>query len=85
MSRTVQHIVLSIFLTGCAAAPPPTGINDPYEGLNRRVHALNLQADRAVLRPLGRATAAAPEGSLRPVTNFAGNAGLPGTVVKNLL
>ncbi|WP_210529218.1 MlaA family lipoprotein [Rubellimicrobium arenae] len=84
MRRLAQLLVLPI-LAGCTAAPPPTGINDPYEGFNRQVHALNKSMDRAVLRPLGRAAATAPEGSLQPVVNFSNNAGLPGAVVNNLL
>jgi phospholipid-binding lipoprotein MlaA len=84
MNRLHQVFVL-LLLAGCSATPEGSGINDPYEGLNRRVHALNKSVDRAVLRPLGRVAASAPEGSLKPVVNFSNNAGLPGTMVNNLL
>ncbi|TNC49825.1 VacJ family lipoprotein [Rubellimicrobium rubrum] len=84
MNRLLQVFVLSL-LAACSAAPPKGGINDPYEGLNRRVHALNKAVDQAVLRPLGRTASGAPDGSLQPVVNFSNNAGLPGTVVNNLL
>lgn len=78
-------IVLATSLAGCSVAPPGAEIHDPYEGFNRRVHALNKEVDAAVLRPLSRATGEAPEILTRPVVNFSDNAGLPGTVVNNLL
>lgn len=79
------HILVLPLLAGCSVAPPGAGVHDPYEGLNRQVHAINKTVDRAVLRPLGRASAGAPEAVTRPVVNFSNNAGLPGTVVNNLL
>jgi phospholipid-binding lipoprotein MlaA len=77
-------IVLAPLLAACSVAPPGTEIHDPYEGLNRQVHGFNKAVDQAVIRPLSQATAAAP-GLAEPVVNFSENAGLPGTVVNNLL
>jgi phospholipid-binding lipoprotein MlaA len=82
--RIAFTIVFSV-LAGCSVAPPATGITDPYENVNRQVHAFNKELDRAVLRPLGRAMAEGSPGLTRPVVNFSDNAGLPGTVVNNLL
>jgi phospholipid-binding lipoprotein MlaA len=78
-------IVLALLLGGCSVAPPGTEIHDPYEGFNRQVHDFNKGLDSAVLRPLAQATAEAPEALTVPVANFSDNAGLPGTVVNNLL
>ncbi|EYD78368.1 Lipoprotein VacJ [Rubellimicrobium mesophilum DSM 19309] len=85
MKRCALVFVLLSSAAGCTVAPPETGINDPYEPFNRQVHAFNKSLDQAVLRPLARAGGHAPEGLGEPVVNFAGNAGLPGTVVNNLL
>jgi phospholipid-binding lipoprotein MlaA len=82
--RAALLIVLPI-LVGCSAAPPGGAVHDPYEGVNRRVHAFNRSVDQAVLRPLGRAVAEAPRGTYQPIVNVSNNAGLPGTVVNNLL
>lgn len=82
--RAALLIVLPI-LAGCSVAPPGGGVHDPYEGVNRRVHAFNKSVDQAVLRPLGRTVAEAPSGTTQPIVNFSDNAGLPGTVVNNLL
>ena len=78
-------IVLATTLAGCSVAPQDTVTHDPYEGFNRQVHAFNKQVDSAVLRPLSRGTGGTPEILTEPVVNFSNNAGLPGTVVNNLL
>jgi phospholipid-binding lipoprotein MlaA len=45
-------VVLASLTAGCAT-PAPEGqlIADPYENVNRRIHAFNVGLDRAVLRP----------------------------------
>jgi phospholipid-binding lipoprotein MlaA len=85
MKRSALHFVLLLCVGACTVAQPAAEINDPYEPFNRQVHAINKTLDRAVLRPLSRSTSGAPEGLGQPVVNFAGNVGLPGTVVNNLL
>ena len=85
MKRSALLFVLPLCAAGCTVAPPGTEINDPYEPFNRQVHAFNKTLDQAVLRPLSRSTEGAPEGLGQPVVNFSSNAGLPGTVVNNLL
>lgn len=85
MKPSALLFVLPTLLAGCSVAPPVAGINDPYEPFNRQVHAFNKTVDQAVLRPLSRGAAAVPGGFTQPVVNFSNNAGLPGTVVNNLL
>lgn len=85
MKPAALLFVLPVLLAGCSVAPPGAEINDPYEPFNRQVHAFNKTVDQAVLRPLSRGTATVPGGFTQPVVNFSNNAGLPGTVVNNLL
>lgn len=47
-------ILLILTLSACAPAAPGA-VNDPYEPMNRRVHAFNKGLDAAVLRPVARA------------------------------
>lgn len=82
--RSVLSIAL-IAVAGCTA-PPATGINDPFEGTNRRVHNFNKEIDRAVLRPLSRGFDNVAEGpASRGISNFSSNLGLPGAVANDLL
>lgn len=74
-------------LAGCARAPAPAGVNDPFEATNRAWFETNLALDRA-LSPGGDEAAAEPArgGPLRRgVRNFGGNLGIPATVVNDLL
>ncbi|MDO5369443.1 VacJ family lipoprotein [Paracoccus sp. (in: a-proteobacteria)] len=87
-------VMLALCLAGCAGAPPG-GIADPYEPMNRRVHAFNKALDANVLRPVAgampRDAAPLPESGNRPpgpiemVGNFGANLSLPGKVVNSLL
>lgn len=85
MKLSALPIVLAPLIAACSVAPPGAEIHDPYEGFNRQVHDFNKGLDGALIRPLGRAAADAPEILTEPVSNFADNAGLPGTVVNNVL
>ncbi|MCW1918370.1 VacJ family lipoprotein [Rhodobacter sp. KR11] len=72
-------------LAACAA-PAPSGINDPYEGFNRKVHGVNVAVDKNVIRPLATgASKVVPDPVARGVTNFADNLALPGMVVNSVL
>lgn len=87
-------VVLALGLAGCAAAPPGE-IADPYEPMNRRVHAFNKALDANLLRPAARAVKGdgaarpraegQPPGVLQMVGNFGSNLSLPGKVVNHLL
>lgn len=75
---------------GACASPGPDGIADPYEPLNRQVHAFNRGLDAAVLRPLAR-PAADPGGGpdaespLTVIGRVGDNLSLPGKVINHLL
>jgi phospholipid-binding lipoprotein MlaA len=59
---------------------------DPWEGLNRRVHAFNNVVDRAVARPLATAyTHVVPRFARTGVTNFFSNLRAPVTITNQLL
>ncbi|WP_372017114.1 MlaA family lipoprotein [Pseudoxanthomonas sp. 10H] len=59
---------------------------DPWEPMNRRIHAFNNAVDRAVARPLARAYVAVVPQPLRlGVTNFFDNLGSPLTFVNQVL
>lgn len=73
-------------LAACATPDGPEAINDPFEAQNRAIHQVNRGIDRAVLRPGARGYGTAVPGPVRKgVDNFAGNLGLPGMVVNDLL
>ena len=50
--RTFAAITLLVSLAACGTPEAPSGINDPYEASNRRVHAFNKGLDRNVIRPV---------------------------------
>lgn len=72
-------------VSACTAPTPGAEFNDPFEETNRSVHAFNKGVDRAVLRPVGQATASLPMEISTPVSNFADNVGLPGMVANGIL
>ncbi|HRO14212.1 MAG TPA: VacJ family lipoprotein [Paracoccus sp. (in: a-proteobacteria)] len=86
----VAPILFCLSLAACATAPAG-GVNDPYEPMNRRVHAFNKGLDATLLRPVARAARggddAAPQGpgAMTLVGNFGSNLALPGKVVNSVL
>lgn len=99
MRARLVPTALLLVLAGCASAPPGE-IPDPYEPMNRRVHAFNKSLDANLLRPIARAVKrdeadAAPAAAARPgqpdttpvqmVGNFGSNLSLPGKAVNSLL
>jgi phospholipid-binding lipoprotein MlaA len=78
--------VLAGVLGGCAAPLAPTGINDPYEAENRKVHEANTALDRALVRPASQAYGGAiPAPVQAAVSNVARNLDLPGDVMNDVL
>jgi len=77
--------VVGLF-SGCAAPEVAQGINDPYEAHNRAIHDFNRSVDKVILRPTSQGY-----GNILPVPvqhgvgNFAGNLGLPSSILNNLL
>lgn len=55
-----------LLLGGCAAGPDGGAIPDPYEPMNRRIHAFNTALDARVLRPVGQAVRSAGGPAARP-------------------
>ena len=77
---------VSLVLAGCAADPGTGEVNDPYEGVNRRVHAFNRGLDTVVVRPTSQVYGTVlPQPVRTGVGNFAENLSVPGTVVNNIL
>lgn len=71
---------------GCANAPPGQTVYDPYEGLNRKLHAVNKSIDRYAVRPASEAYAAATPGLIRLlVSNALNHLELPRDFANNLL
>ena len=85
MRHQFHAIAALTLLAACNPAPPGTDIHDPYEPVNRAVHAVNKAADTAVIRPASLAVMAAPDFVRDPIVNFADNVGLPNAVVNGLL
>lgn len=85
-SRAVLAAALLVFLSACATPEVTSGINDPYEVTNRKIHERNRQTDRNILRPVAYAYGEnVPEPIRKGASNFAGNLSLPGDIVNNLL
>ena len=65
---------------------PAPAVYDPWEKVNRRVHAFNMAVDRGLAKPLARGYIAVVPRPLRVgVGNFFDNLGQPVTVVNSLL
>lgn len=85
---TLRHALLALVAAGlaaCGPAPVANGINDPNEGMNRRVHSFNRGMDRFFLRPASKAYSILPQPVERGISNFADNLDTPGDVLNNLL
>lgn len=90
MTRLAPLTLLPL-LAACAA-PAATGIHDPYESANRRVHAFNVGVDAQVSRLTGGGDTPAATGQVSPkdelliaASNITSNLSLPGKVVNHLL
>lgn len=90
MTRLAPFALLPL-LAACAA-PAATGIHDPYEAANRRVHAFNVGVDAQVSKLTGGSDTATPTGRVSPkdellitAANITSNLSLPGKVVNHLL
>ncbi len=47
-------IVCSLLMAGCASTQTPTSPDDPHENMNRKIFAVNMAVDKAILRPTAR-------------------------------
>jgi len=65
---------------------PAPAVYDPWEKVNRRVHAFNMAVDRGLAKPLARGyVAVVPRPVRAGVDNFFNNLGQPVTLVNSLL
>ena len=71
-------------LSGCGA-PNPSGIDDPFEPANRKVHAFNKGVDRALVGPASKGYGVVPAPLKRAVGNVADTLDLPWDIANNLL
>ena len=84
--RGVGLVTALALLAGCAGAPGPDGINDPYEASNRKTHEFNRGVDQALLDPASEGYGGiVPEPVQRMVGNVADTLDLPGDIANNLL
>lgn len=75
-------------LAACSADRGDDGINDPYEPMNRKVHAFNRGLDARVVKPLGSGMSGGNgvgSHAVGAVGNFGSNLAQPGKVVNHLL
>jgi phospholipid-binding lipoprotein MlaA len=71
---------------GEAEAPATRPAYDPWEPMNRKIHAFNTTVDRVIARPLAQVyVAVLPEPARLGVANFFDNLGSPLTFVNQLL
>lgn len=74
------------FLVACGAPEVATQINDPNEEFNRSTHKINLDLDRAIVRPASNIYGEVlPDPVKRGVSNVAQNLNVPGDVLNNIL
>ena len=96
MTLTLRQISLlvALFLTGltagCAGQNPQARaageVFDPYEGVNRSIHGLNLSVDRALFRPASNSyVAVVPPEIVTSFGLFAENLSMPGQAVNSLM
>ncbi|ABL70127.1 MULTISPECIES: MlaA family lipoprotein [Paracoccus] len=81
-------LVAAAMLAACSADRGDDGINDPYEPMNRKVHAFNRGLDARVVKPLGSGMSGGNgvgSHAVGAVGNFGSNLAQPGKVVNHLL
>ena len=79
-------LVVALALAGCSVPSEPTDIHDPYERMNRAVHAYNKGSDRVFFRPVSQAYGKnVPEQVRTSLSNAAANLDTPRSVANNLL
>jgi phospholipid-binding lipoprotein MlaA len=76
-------VMVALLVAGCAQAPAPAPVNDPFEATNRAWFDNNLALDRALSG--GAPPREGPSPLRRMVRNFADNLAIPSTVLNDLL
>ena len=81
--RWLTFVSILLVLTSCASTGPDY---DPYEAVNRRIHAFNEVVDDAVVRPVATAYQAITPGFVdQGVTNISGNLSDAGSALNSML
>lgn len=83
--RRFSALALTAALVSGCGAPNASGINDPFEPTNRKVHSFNKGVDRALVGPASKGYGIVPEPLKRAVGNVADTLDLPGDIANNLL
>lgn len=84
----VKILVTAVLVAGISACAPRTesGVNDPYENHNRRVHNFNKSLDNGAVRGGSNVYAkAVPEPVRLTISNVVNNADMPRMVVNDIL
>jgi len=75
-----------LLVASCSPAPQATGVSDPNEVTNRRIHEFNLRVDQALLGAASDGEEEdGPGAFMKGLTNFASNTSLPSLIVNDLL
>jgi phospholipid-binding lipoprotein MlaA len=83
MNRLSVALLLAAICSGCATGPNK---QDPYESMNRKVHAFNRSLDSAILKPIAKGYVKVLPGVARTgITNFYQNLGMIVTTVNDAL
>lgn len=79
-------ILFFLAVSACSPGPRATGIHDPNEVTNRRIHEFNLRFDKAFFGPAANTYGTSiPEPVRNRIQDFAGNTALPSVIVNGLL
>lgn len=86
----LSSLAVIALLAGCSAPTPQQQASgepfDPYEKLNRGVHAFNTGVDRAVFRPASKGyVTIVPDPVVKSFSDFADNLSMPGNAINALL
>lgn len=83
--RNTGFAILALSLAACSGPETPGEIHDPYERVNRVVHASNKASDRLFFRPVSQAYGnVVPEPLRRGLSNASANLNGPRNVVNDL-
>ncbi|WP_353313453.1 VacJ family lipoprotein [Shimia sp. NS0008-38b] len=88
MKRYGRAMILfaALAMSACTGSKPSSGINDPNESANRRIHAFNKSVDKVLLSPASNGYGTVIPSPLRKgFSNFADHLSLPNDVINNAL
>jgi phospholipid-binding lipoprotein MlaA len=78
-------VALGVLLAGCSVPDGPTEIHDPYEPVNRAVHAVNKGADRIFFKPVSQVYGTVvPQPARRALSNASANLSGPRNVLNGI-